>query len=71
MSVVKIIQYVVTKDTGDFGQFRSVACRGCTLPRNDPASQEKGWIHGIMRIGPDLEVTTSSQHFKYGIEIQI
>ena len=61
----------MTKDTGDFRQFRSVACREYTLPRDDPASQPKGWIQGNMRIGPVLEVTTSFQHFKYGIEIRI
>ena len=32
---------------------------------------QKGWIQGNMRIGPVLEVTTSFQHFKYGIEIRI
>ena len=37
----------------------------------DPASEAKGWIQGIMRIGPVLEVTTSFQHFKYGLEIRI
>ena len=42
----------MTKDTGDFRQFRSVACREYTLPRDDPASQPKGWIQGHMRIGP-------------------
>ena len=68
---VEIGQYFVTKDTGDFRQFRSVACREYTLPRDDPASQAKGWIQGNMRIGPLLEVTTSFQHFKYGIEIRI
>ena len=31
----------MTKDTGDFRQFRSVACREYTLPRDDPASQAK------------------------------
>ena len=61
----------MTKDTGDFRQFHSVACREHTLPRDDPASQPKGWIQGNMRIGPVLEVTTSFQHFKYGIEIRI
>ena len=64
-------QYFVTKDTGDFRQFRSVACRQYTLPRDDPASQPKGWIQGNMKIGSVLEVTTSFQHFKYGIEIRI
>ena len=64
-------QYFVTKDIGSLRQFRSVACREYTLPRDDPASQAKGWIQGNMRIGPVLEVTTSFQHFKYGIEIRI
>ena len=71
MRVVEVGQYFVTKDTGDFRQFQSVACREDTLPRDDRASQPKGWIQGNMRIGPVLEVTTSFQHFKYGIEIRI
>ena len=48
-----------------------MACREHTLPRDDPASQAKGWIQGDMRIGLVLEVTTSFQHFKCGIEIRI
>ena len=71
MRVVEVGQYFVTKDTGDFKQFQSVACREYTLPRDDRASQPKGWIQGNMRMGPVLEVTTSFQHFKYGIEIRI
>ena len=71
MRVVEVGQYFVTRDTGDFRQFQSVACREYTLPRDDQASQPKGWIQGNMRIGPVLEVTTSFQHFKYGIEIRI
>ena len=71
MRVVEVRQYFVTKDTGDFRQFQSVACREYTLPRDDKASQPKGWVQGNVRIGPVLEVTTSFQHFKYGIEIRI
>ena len=71
MRVVEVGQYFMTKDTGDFRQFRSVACREYTLHRDDPASQPKGWIQGNMRIGPVLEVRTSFQNFKYGIEIRI
>ena len=71
MRFVEVGQYFVTKDTGSLRQFRSVACRKYTLPRDDPASQAKGWIQGIMRIVSVLEVTTSFQHFKYGIEIRI
>ena len=41
MRVVEVGQYFVTKDTGDFRQFRSVACREYTLLRDDPASQPK------------------------------
>ena len=32
MRVVEMGQYFITKDNGDFGQFRSVACREYTLP---------------------------------------
>ena len=69
MRVVEVGQYFVTRDAGEFQQ--TVACREYTLPRDDKASQPKGWIRGNMRIGPGLEVTTSFQHFMYGIEIRI
>ena len=67
--VVEVGQYFVTRDAGEFQQ--TIACREHTLPREDKASQPKGWIRGNMRIGLVLEVTTSFQHFKYGIEIRI
>ena len=44
MRVVEVGQYFVTKDTGNLRQFRSVACREYTLPRDDPTSEAKGWI---------------------------
>ena len=44
MRVVEVGQYFVTKDTGNLRQFRSVACREYTLPRDDPASEATGWI---------------------------
>ena len=69
MRVVEVGQYFVTRNAGEFQH--TVACREYTLPRDDQASQPKGWIQGNMRIGPVLEVTTSFQHFKYGIEIRI
>ena len=34
-------------------------------------SQPKGWIQGNTKIGPVLEVTTSSLHGKHGVEIRI
>ena len=71
MRVVEVGQHFVTKNTGSLKQRRSVACREYTLPRDDPASQAKGWIQGNMRIGPVLEVTTSFQNYKHGIEIRI
>ena len=71
MRIVEVRQYFMTKDTGDFRQIRSVACREHTLLRDDPASQPKGWIQRNMRIVPVLEVTTSFQNYKYGIEIRI
>ena len=69
--VVEVGQYFMTKDTGDFRQFRAVACREYTLPRDDESSQPRGWIQGNTRIGPVLEVTTSYLYGKHGIEIRI
>ena len=51
LSIVEKGEYFITKDTGDLTQFHAVACREYTLPRDDPASQPKGWIQGNMRIG--------------------
>ena len=69
--VVEVGQYFMTKDTGDFRQFRSVACREYTLSRDDQSSQPKGRIQGNTRNGPVLEVTTSYMYGKHGIEIRV
>ena len=69
--VVEVGQYFMTKDTGDFRQFRSVACREYTLLRDDQSSQPKGWVQGNTRIGLVSEVTTSYMYGKHGIEIRI
>ena len=71
LSVVEIGQYFMTKDTGDLTQFRAVACREYTLPREEGASQPRGWIQGNTKIGPVLEVKTSCLHGKHGVEIRI
>ena len=71
LHVVEVGQYFMMKDTGDFSQFHTVACREYTLPRSDESSQPKGWIQGNTRIGPVLEITTSYLYGKYGIEIRI
>ena len=39
---------LVGQSIGDFRQFQSVACREYSLPRDDQASQPKGWIQGNM-----------------------
>ena len=49
--VVEVGPYFMTKDTGDFRQFRAVACREYTLHRDDGSSQPRGWIQGNTRIG--------------------
>ena len=71
LSVVEIGRYFGTKDTADLSQFHAVACREYTLPREEEASQPKGWIQGDTKIGPVLEVTTSYLHGKHGVEIRI
>ena len=70
LSIVEIGQYFMTKDTGDLTQFHAVACREYTLPREEGASQPKGWIQGNTKIGPVLEVATSYLNGKYGVEIR-
>ena len=59
----------MTRNASEF--LHTVACLEYTLPRDDPASEPKGWIRGNTRIGPFLEVTTSFQHFKFGVEVRI
>ena len=71
LNVVEIGQYFMTKDTAEFSQFHAVACREYTLPRDEEASQPKGWIQGNTKIGPVLEVATCCLHGKYGVEIRI
>ena len=60
----------MTKDTADLSQFHAVACRENTLPREEEASQPKGWIEGNTMIGPVFEVTTCCLQGKNGVEIR-
>ena len=72
LNVVEIGQYFITKDTEEFSHFtNTVACREYTLPRDEEASEPKGWIRGNTKIGPVLEVATCCLHGKYREEIRI
>ena len=71
LNIVEIGQCFMTKDDENFSQFRAAACREYTLPRDEEASQPKGWIQGNTKIGPVLEVATSYLHCKYGVDISI
>ena len=71
LNVVEIGQYFRTKDTTEFSQFHAVACREYTLPRDEPASQPRGWIQGNTKIGPVLEVAASYLQGKHGVEVRI
>ena len=71
LNIVEIGQYFMTKDTAEFSQIHAVACREYTLPREEGASEPKGWIRGDTKIGPVLEVATCCLHGKYGVEIRI
>ena len=62
----------MTKHTDEFLQSTEpVTCREYTLPRDEKATNPKGWIRGNTKIGPVLEVTTSCLQGKYGVEIRI
>ena len=71
LNVVENGQYFRTKDIADLSQFNTVACREYTLPREEAASQPKGWIQGNTNVGPVLEVATSFLHGNYGVEVRI
>ena len=72
LKTVEVGQYFMTKDTHDFLQStKPVTCREYTLPRDEKLSDPKGWIRGITKIEPVLEVTTSYLQGKYGVEIRI
>ena len=71
LNVVENGQHFMTKDTAEFSQFRAAACREYTLPREEEASQPKGWFQGNTKIGPVLEVATCCLHGKYGGETRI
>ena len=61
MRIVEVGQYFMTKDTGDFRQFRSVACREDTLLRDDgqggwgPQGRSSTGGGGLARV-PNLRV---------------
>ena len=59
LSVVENGRCFVTKDIGDFTQFRAVSCREDTHSRDDKVSQPKGWIRGNVRIGFVLDIANS------------
>ena len=63
--VVEVGKYFITKDTGDFRHFRSVACREYTLPRDDELSQAKGWIQGNSQ--PVFKTTNMGLKFESGL----
>ena len=72
LNVVEIGQQFMTTDTAEFSQFTdAAACLEYTLPRDEEASQPKGWIRGNTTIGPVLEIATCCLHGKYGVEIRI
>ena len=67
LTFVEIGQYFMTKDSAEFQQFTdAVTCREYTLPRDEEASQPRGWIQGHIENGPVLEVATCSLHGKSG-----
>ena len=66
---VEVGQFFMPKDTGDFRQFRAVACREYTLPRDDELSQPRGFQRNT-RIGLVLEVTTSDLYGRHELKLE-
>ena len=65
MRVVEIGEYFMTKDTGDFRQFRSVACREYTFSRIQLHNQKDGfketWELGLYWKSQPVFKTTNMQ----------
>ena len=70
VSIVEVGQYFVTKDTGDFRQFHSVACREYISPRRS-ISQAKGWIQDNKRIGFVWDTANMGSKFESGLWVKI
>ena len=71
MSVVEVGQYFVTRNASEFLSENSCLSRVHITSRTIQLPEAKGWIQGNTRIGPILEVTTTFQHFKFGVEVRI
>ena len=71
LNVVEIGLHFMTQGTAEFSQFRAAACREYNLPRDEEASQLKGWIQGDTKIRPVLQIATCYLHGKYGVEVRI
>ena len=72
LRTVEVGQYFVTKDTEEFSQFtESVACRECTLPRDEKSSDPKGWNRGNTEIWTHIGSQNQLLARKYGVEIRI
>ena len=53
LTTVEVGQYFMTKDTAEFSQFTgAVACRECTLPRDEKSLTRKVGFEGTPKLGP-------------------
>ena len=68
LTVVEIGQFFMTENTAEFSQFCAATCREYTLPRDEEASQPKGWVQENTKIGPVLEIVTNYLHV--GMELR-
>ena len=71
LNVVEIGQYVMTKDTTEFSQFTDAeACREYTLPREEGASEPKGWIRGnVTNLNNSEQETSEVQFEEYALKL--
>ena len=71
LSVVENGQYFMTKDTGDLTQFKTVACREYTLPREDSTSQPKDGSKGTPKLDPcwKLQPLTCTVNMELRLEL--
>ena len=74
LTTVEVGQYFMTKDTGEFSQFKeSVACREYTWPKDEKLSDPKGWIRGNTKLGQcqKSRPATSKVNMEWKLELNL
>ena len=63
--------FITIPDVQMAGYSSTSSCREYTHPRSDNRSQPKGFVRGNTKIGPELEIKTTKEFDRHGIDTKI